>query len=78
MWRHDKGNGFKVKKHILRLDTKNLLKILYCEIGEALTQLDQGGCGCSIPRSLVKGIRSHCRGLETKWSLMSLAAQAIL
>jgi len=68
-----------------------LVKILYCEGGEALAQDAQRSCACPLPgsvqgqvgrgfehRGLVEGVPAHGKGVGTRWPLRSLPTQTIL
>ena len=66
-------------------------EILYCEGGETLEQVAQGGCGCPVSGGvqdqagwsfeqpgLEGGVPAYCRGVGTRLSLRSLPTQTIL
>jgi len=66
-------------------------EILYSEGGEALEQVAQRSCGCSLPGSvqgqagwgfekpgLVEGVPAHGKGVGMRWSARSLRTQTIL
>ena len=63
----------------------------YCEGGETLEQVAQGGCGCPLPGSIqgragwsceqpgvVVGVPAYDGGAGTRWCERSLPAQSML